>query len=249
MDQARELYRDGKLTEAISCLQLWLRDHPGDRSARSFLFELLCFAGEFERARKQLVVLGQESGESHLGVAFYLSALTAEVERQGWYGAPEDDAPYPLPDELGAPQTGTWNGQPFAGIRDLDGRLGGKFEFLAAGKYHRVDFKNIRRVEFVPPARLRDMYWRSATLTFSDELNATEAEILVPALYPATFLFDDDQTRLGRTTDFALNEAGEEVPCGQRVLILGKEEVPIMDLQVLELDAIPGAADDSPQVG
>ena len=243
MKQARELYRDGKLTEAVSCLQLWLRDNPGDRNARSFLFELLCFAGEFDRARKQLVVLGESSGESHLGVAFYLAALSGEVERQAWYAAPEPSAA-PPPEIL----TGQWNGKDFSGIRDLDTRLGSKFEFLAAGKYHRLDFRNIRRVEFVAPIRLRDTYWRSASLVFSAEMGATEADILVPVLYPATFLFDDDQTRLGRTTDFALNETGEEVPCGQRVFLLGGEEVPIMDLQVLEMD-VPDDSVADPSAG
>jgi len=36
-----------------------LRDNPTDARRRTFLFELLCFAGEYERADKQLEVLAQ----------------------------------------------------------------------------------------------------------------------------------------------------------------------------------------------
>src|SRR3954469_16288858 len=102
MHQAEELYRAGKLTEAIGSLQNYLRDHPSDKKARSFLFELLCFAGEWQRARKHLAILGEQSNESKYGIAFYLAALGAEEERQAFYDgggapAPTDVSPAPAP--------------------------------------------------------------------------------------------------------------------------------------------------------
>ena len=67
-----------------------MREQPADARARTFLFELLCFAGEFERARKQLSALAQDANDTRLGVTFYLAALTAEIDRQAFY---EEDAP------------------------------------------------------------------------------------------------------------------------------------------------------------
>jgi len=55
----QELYRAGRLTDAIKALSAELRDNPTDIRRRTFLFELLCFAGEYDRADKQLEVLGQ----------------------------------------------------------------------------------------------------------------------------------------------------------------------------------------------
>jgi type VI secretion system protein ImpE len=46
----QELFRAGKLQEAIQALGSEVRDRPGDNQRRTFLFELLCFAGEFSRA-------------------------------------------------------------------------------------------------------------------------------------------------------------------------------------------------------
>lgn len=54
---ATELLRAGQLNQAIQALGAELRDHPSDARRRTFLFELLCFAGEFERAAKHLAVL------------------------------------------------------------------------------------------------------------------------------------------------------------------------------------------------
>ena len=50
----QELYQAGHLNEAIKALSAELRDSPTDSKRRTFLFELLCFAGEYERADKQL---------------------------------------------------------------------------------------------------------------------------------------------------------------------------------------------------
>ena len=53
----QELYRNGRLREAITALGEELRKSPLDVKRRTFLFELLCFAGEYGRAEKQLTVL------------------------------------------------------------------------------------------------------------------------------------------------------------------------------------------------
>ena len=79
---AQELFRAGQLADAIKALSAEVRDNPTDARRRTFLFELLCFAGEYERADKQLEVLGQAGPSSEIGVLLYRSALYAERQRQ-----------------------------------------------------------------------------------------------------------------------------------------------------------------------
>jgi type VI secretion system protein ImpE len=249
MQQAELFYREGKLTEAIASLRAHIRDCPSDRRARSFLFELLCFAGKFDSARKQLVVLAEDSKQSKLGIAFYFAALAAEVDRQAYY---EEGTTIESPDcagerEATAEICGTLNGKRFTGIRDMDPRLGGSLEFLAAGKYHRIRFGHLKRLEICEPKHARDLYWLPAKLELTEAMASAELEsILIPVLYPQTILFDDDRTRLGRATEWAATECGTEVPIGQRVLVVSGEEVPILEVRSIEFDPLlgPGSASD-----
>jgi type VI secretion system protein ImpE len=243
MHQAEQLYREGKLTEAIGSLQAFLRDNPSDKRARNFLFEMLCFAGDYERARKQLSILADDSQGSRFGIAFYLAALSGEEQRQAYYepdaAAAANGASTPSP--TSNPITGSWNGKRFTGIRDMDSRLGESLEFLAAGKYHRLAFRYLKRLEIAPPAHARDLVWLPATMETNAELGAMEyPSILIPVLYPHTYLIDDDQTRLGRATGWAAGEDGREVPCGQRVLLFGDEEAALLSVRSIEFDVPAG---------
>jgi type VI secretion system protein ImpE len=245
MQQAQVLYREGRLTESIDSLRAHLRDCPSDKRARSFLFELLCFAGEFDRARKQLMILAEDSKDSRLGVAFYFAALAAEVERQAYYeeGIAYEAAEGPGEQAATGEITGTFNGKRFTGIRDLDSRLGGSLEFLAAGKYHRIRFGDVKRIEIAGPKHVRDLYWLPAKLEMTEAMGSAELEsILVPVLYPQTHLFDDDRTRLGRATEWAAIENGMEIPLGQRVLAISGEEVPLLEVRSIEFDPRPEEA-------
>src|SRR5258705_6374396 len=105
---AKELYRAGKLKEAVQALNAEVRDNPTDAKRRTFLFELLCFSGDFDRAEKQLHVLSQDSSEAQLATVLYLAALHAERTRQDLFKNKE----FPADTSDGASQlSGTINGQ------------------------------------------------------------------------------------------------------------------------------------------
>ena len=74
----RQLLDSGRLRDALQALTGEVRDNPGDSKRRTFLFELLCFAGEFDRAEKHLDVLARESQSASLGTLLYRTALHAE---------------------------------------------------------------------------------------------------------------------------------------------------------------------------
>jgi type VI secretion system protein ImpE len=81
--RAKELLDAGELTPAIELLGAELRSQPGDVFRRTFLFELLCYAGELTRAERQLDAIGHRGAEpaTRAGVAFYRGLLEAERQR------------------------------------------------------------------------------------------------------------------------------------------------------------------------
>src|SRR5262249_55631479 len=126
---ARELYQAGKLDDAVLALNNELRDNPADKQRRTFLFELLCFAGNFDRAEKQLDILAQDGPEAMTGTLLYRAAIAAERTRQELF----DKKDYPRTE--GAEPKGTCNGNPFESLADADPRIGARLEIFAAGQY------------------------------------------------------------------------------------------------------------------
>ena len=80
--------------------------HP-TRSQRTFLFELLCFSGEYARAEKQLSVLAGGSVESETGAIVYYAALHAEKTRHELF----EKQAFPTGSALS--RQGKLNGKPF----------------------------------------------------------------------------------------------------------------------------------------
>ena len=79
--RARELFQAGQLDAAIDALGVEVRDNPTDTQRRTFLFELLCFAGQYGRAEKHLDVLAQAGPQAGMGALLYRSALHACLTR------------------------------------------------------------------------------------------------------------------------------------------------------------------------
>ncbi len=233
MTRARELYREGRLDEAIGSLQACLRERPSDSAARVFLFELLCFAGDFMRAGRQLYALGVAEGEYQSLVALYGLALEAEAVRQ-------ESVPS-LPESLPPASTGTLNGRSFTSLADADDRLGPRLEFIAAGEFHRVPLGWLSRIEIAEPVRLRDLYFLPAAVRTGPQLKDFSFEqVLIPCLYPGSFRYNDDLIRLGRTTEFFRQDDGGIQPAGLRLWVVGfegegEEEIPITDVRLVEI--------------
>src|ERR1700730_12608033 len=87
---ATHLLDAGRLTAPFDQLSQDVRTHPVDSRLRTFLFEVLCFAGDYSRAKRQLDVIAQQDQSTESGVSIYRDALTAERAR---LGASEDLLP------------------------------------------------------------------------------------------------------------------------------------------------------------
>ena len=231
---AQTLFKAGKLTEAISALTAHLRDDPADLKGRTFLFELLCFAGEFERAEKQLNIVQQEgSKESLLGTLLYQAALAAEKTRQEMFGTGTFPQPTGKP---AGPVRGKLNGKEFESLTDADARIGEKLEVFAAGDYLWISFHDIAAIRMEEPKKLRDVFWAPARLSTGPTFRSRElGEILLPAIAALSWQHEDDLVRLGRTTEFCEDEAGAVAPYGGKVLLVDGEEVALLDVRELEI--------------
>jgi type VI secretion system protein ImpE len=226
----RELFQAGKLNEAVQALGVEVRDNPTDVRRRTFLFELLCFQGEFDRAEKHLNLLADASPDAKLGAMLYFSALHAERTRHQLFERKE----YPHAPASGDARGGTLDGKPFENLQDADPRVGPRLELFAAGAYLWIPFEHVESIEIQQPKKLRDLLWIPALVRTGPAFQDKElGEVLMPVLAPFSYKRADDSVRLGRATEWD-EEEGESVPFGQRVLLVDGEEVPLLEIRKIE---------------
>jgi len=236
---AQDLLKAGKLIEAISALTSQVKDNPADQRSRTFLFELLCFAGDYDRADKQLNILEQEgSKDSFLGTLLYKSALNAERTRQQMFET--KSFPKPVVNGASAAVTGKLNGKQFKSLSDADPRIGEKLEIFAAGDYMWISFADIAALRLEQPRRLRDLLWAPAKLVPGPAFRSRDlGEIFVPLISPLSWQHPEDEVRLGRVSEWCEDENGEIAPFGLKNLLMDGEEFPILEIRELEIDPPP----------
>ena len=221
------LYREGKLREAIAALGDEVRSNPLDAKRRTFLFELLLFAGEFDRAEKQLDLLAGNNPEAAAGTLLYRSALHAERIRQAMFANRETP---PIKDE--PVHGGACNEKPFAEFSDTDPRIGPNLEVFVAGSYTWIPIHYLRRVEIQPPANLRDLVWAQARVETSSDFRLQElGEVLLPVLCPLSSRHGDESVHLGRESAWEPDETYGEVPFGAKMMDVDGVDVPLLEIR------------------
>jgi type VI secretion system protein ImpE len=226
---ALSLYRAGQLQPAIEALGGELRKQPLDTRRRTFLFELLCFAGEYDRAAKQLDILSDASKEAAAGAMLYRSALHAERTRQEMFAKDE------LPLGTAHPSSpGQLNGAEFAELSDADPRIGAHLEAFIAGSYTWIPYAYIESIETEAPKRLRDLLWIPAVLHTTADFRLQDlGEVLLPVMAPLSWKSSDDEVRLGRATVWQEDAKYGEIPLGRKLLRYGDEEESFLEMRSL----------------
>jgi len=259
---AQDLFSAGKLTEAIAAALEYVRNKPADVNARFFLAELLCFDAAWERADKQLDVMMQQASEPNLFAILFRQLMRGEVAREQIFRdgrAPELMVELPeyakdqiriclefrtgdraaakaLADQVEAarPQfQGQVNGQAFSGgVRDLDDRIGVVAEFITPhGKCFWVPWESVKSIEFEKPGRPLDLLWRKAQV---DIAGGPSGEVYLPVRYP---MLDSaaakSEVKLGRGTEWVGEEQEAISGIGQRMLLVGEDPIPILEIQSL----------------
>jgi type VI secretion system protein ImpE len=234
---AKELFQAGKIEEALQILAADLRNDPTDVRRRTFLFELLCFAGDLDRAEKQLDVLSDISKEAGMGTLIYRSAFQAERLRREMFDKKT------FPQTTAEPVTkAIVNGIACDAVEDADPRIGSRLEVYAAGSYLWLPLAHIESIRMEAPKRVRDLIWVPAVLKTGSKCGGLDlGEVMIPALTPFAFRHADDSVRLGRQTVWEEMD-GTQVPVGQKMLLVDGEELPILEVRTLEFPVAASAA-------
>jgi type VI secretion system protein ImpE len=255
---ASQLFKSGQLTEAIDAQIAAVKASPIDAGKRLFLFELLAFAGELDRAQKQIEAVPHDQPEVGAALVDYRKHMDAERARRLVFagkGQPEFLAPPPehvrlrllglLKMAQGATAEandaftqansqmpviqGSLNDKPFDGLRDGDDALGTVLEVFANGKYCWIPLEQITLMTMNAPRFPRDLLWIPAQIEMGD---GESGNGFLPTIYPNTHLESDPQLKLGRFTDWR----GEPIVrgLGLKTFFVGPDESSILDWRSLE---------------
>ncbi len=245
---ASELFRAGQLGEAVAAQIQEVKSRPADQARRLFLFELLAFAGDLDRARKQIDVVQYSDPELDAATANYRSLLEAEGRRRRLFADGVEPKFFVDPpehvrlrlqaaaaaradtaeagrllqraEELTPPIAGQLNGQPFAALRDADDLLGPVLEVMAHGDYYWVSLEQVEAVAAPPPKFPRDLLWLPAQLVLRD---GAAGNVFLPTLYAGSHEHADDQVKLGRKTEWIGPEGGPVRGLGLRTFLVNDD--------------------------
>jgi len=264
MPTAKELFDAGDLKGAIEEVTREVKSSPTEIRKRIFLFELLCFAGDFDRAERQLDVIGHQSMQAEVGVLVYRNNIKAERDRRRLFSdglqphfLSEPPAYVDLcmdainrlregnlaearqtlnkAEEERPALTGKFNGQPFLDFRDYNDLVGPMLELIVADRYTWLPFEQIRRIDIAPPRQLRDLMWASARIEATD---GTVGEVYIPALYAGSSEHDNDQVKLGRMTDWKKLSEDLFLAAGLRLFLVDEEDKALFEARSIEIDPV-----------
>jgi type VI secretion system protein ImpE len=236
------LYREGKLREAIKALGDEVRSNPLDVKRRTFLFELLLFAGEFDRAEKHLDLLSDASPDAAAGTLLYRSALHAERIRQAMFANKE--TPPLRQEEVFA---GILNGSPFTEFSDADPRIGPNLEVFLAGSYTWIPVHYLRRLEVEPPEKLRDLAWARARIETSADFRLQDiGEVLLPVLCPLSSRHPEEVVQLGRESAWESDDDYGQLPFGAKMMNVDGVDIPLLEIRSITWSAPEKEVQDAP---
>lgn len=260
---AADLFRAGKLDEAVGAAQQALRKAPTDIGARVLLAELLAFDGNLERADVILDAASVIDPSTAVVVAEFRQLVRADMARRQLFrdgrvpefladptevqrrqlaalvairaGDAAEAANQASAAEAARPRTpGRHAETAFDDFRDADDLLAGSFEVLTTtGKYFWIPTERVVSVEFHPPKRPRDLLWRRASMSVSE---GPDGDVYIPTIY-ATDEAISHQLRLGRETDWRQAPGGPVRGVGQRVFLAGDGDLAVMDITALRFGA------------
>ena len=261
MNEAKTLLESGNLRGAIEAALGLVKANPTEASARIFLFELSIFAGDWERAKRQLDVIGHQDTTAMIGSKIYEQCVLAEGKRADFFAKgtkPEFLATPPdyvygiltannrvregnlaearqILDQVDEQRTAfpcKVNGADAADFRDYNDLTSGILEVIIKDSYVWVPFEQIEKITFDAPKSQRDYFWRQATMETD---NGTNGDVFIPALYNDSWRSGDDLIRLGKVTDW--RDFGEDIYVGEgtKLFALGNgEHKTIFDLESIE---------------
>jgi type VI secretion system protein ImpE len=260
MNDAKSQLDAGNLSAAVESALSLVKANPTDVAARTFLFELSCFSGDWDRAEKQLDVIGHQDANAMIGSLIYRQNFKAERDRLKLFSeglSPEFAAAQPayisgLLSAVNRVREGSVaeaqelidkveetrpafhckvNGEEVSDFRDYNDLTMAVFEVIIKDNYVWLPFESVTSIEFTEPKTLRDLFWIHANVEMT---NGTNGEMFFPALYAGSWQSGNDQVRLGRMTDW--RAIGDDVFVGEgtKLYWMDGQDRSILDLRTIE---------------
>jgi type VI secretion system protein ImpE len=264
---AKSLFREGKLAEAIDAQTAVVRDKPTDPDARTFLAELHMLTGAYEKADRQLDLLSTQHSKLGVAVALSRQLLRGAMARQEVFEKGR------APDVVTEPSDYVQSAlQALLDIRE--GRLSEAAATLAeadekrartAGKLGEggASFEDFRDVDdlcagfvevltstgkyfWVPTERIDFMEFekpaRPRDIVWRqckmEVRGGPEGIVYVPATYPTLPSDGDvDAFRLGRATEWSGGDGAPTRGIGLRLFLVGDDGMSIDELQTVQFGA------------
>lgn len=268
---AKELIEAGHLSAALEQLNHDVRSHPTDVRQRTFLFELLCFMGDYQRAARQLDVIEHQDTAAEIGVQVYRHILTAAEARDEFFSQgrqphflfsppsyvyphleavnqlrqAQPAAAKALLEQAAAnyPRlSGRLDGQVFDDFCDSDAILGPFLEAFVQSDYVWLPLEQIKQLTIPLPTHLRDLLWTPARL---EAHSGPVGDVFLPVLYPGSCRHDDDRIKLGRLTDWLDSGDGLARGVGQHLFLVGEDGRALLEMRELVFDARATPTDDA----
>lgn len=260
---AQQLISEGQLGAALAALQDQIRKDPSNAKLRTFLFQLLCVQGQWNRALTQLNVAAELDAAALPMAQTYREAIQCEALREEIFAGKR------LPVVFGEPvawialvaealklegegnaaagaqararafedapaSSGRINGEAFEWLADADARIGPVLEVIMNGRYIWVPVQHVSRIDIEAPADLRDKVWMPATFTWT---NGASTVGLIPTRYAGTVnagAGTDLHAELLLARRTEWSEAGTGL--GQRMFATDAADYALMDVRSIEFD-------------
>ena len=258
----KDLIASGKLYDAVALLTAEVQKNPQDISQRNILWELLCIAGEWERADQQLDILALQDTAMLMRTKLYRWLIRAEQSRWDCFnqGALPEFIHGPTPVEQNilkalierrsgnmekaakileetnaiAPLIeGKCNNKDFSEFRDGDDWCAFFLEALTSqGQYYWIPWQEIAELKVDAPKYPIDLIWRKAYLS----LNAgIDGEVYLPTIYIDTPK-ERETAKMGYQTDWIIKNNQPVSGIGQRIFMAGQDEIPIMEIEQITIE-------------
>ncbi|MEO8648259.1 MAG: type VI secretion system accessory protein TagJ [Acidobacteriota bacterium] len=260
MNDAKLLLDEGNLTGAVEAALRLVKTNPTNTTARIFLFELCCFSGEWERAEKQLEVIGHQDAKAAIGTLMFRQNFKAERDRINLFEhntRPESMMILPgyvesllrADDLIREGKTAEArsmldaveedrpafqcivNGESYSDFRDYNDSTMCVFEIFVKDTYVWLPFEQVEKIEFIERKSLRDVFWPQAKV---ETVNGTNGEMFFPSLYVNTWKHSDDKVRLGRSVDWI--DEGNEIysGAGSKLFTMDGKDKAMLDIKTIE---------------
>jgi type VI secretion system protein ImpE len=258
---ATDSFKAGRLQEAVDQQIQEVKSNPANHAKRLFLFELFAFAGDLERAKRQIDAIQYDELELEAATLAYRKVLDAETARRRLFR--EGAAPQFLREppesvrlrleainrlhenrsgeaaltlaratEKEPPVRGLLNQKPFDSLRDCDDVFGAVLEVMSQGNYYWVPLEHIDTLAMNAPKHPRDLLWAPARLEVRD---GPAGDVFLPALYPFSHEHSDDLVKLGRMTDWKGGEDGPVQGVGLRTFLMGDDAITLLEWRELQI--------------